>query len=140
MVGPGLLPWLPGRAAAALDVSDPREPDLQHPQPAPPPPPPSPPPSPPSPPLPSPPPPAVSRAAPPPVDGLSAPCSHGAMTVPIAYLDRVHAVSACSDERGPYANISGGFVLPPPTTGNRNSSAEIGTQTNVVQTLFLPGS
>jgi hypothetical protein len=74
------------------------------------------------------------------VNGVSATFSHLAPTVPIQYLYRVHGVSACSDERGPFSNIIGVFVVPPPSTGNRNSSAEIGTQTNVVQTLFLPGS
>jgi len=72
------------------------------------------------------------------IDGLSYAVTHTATDAPVQYLYRVRAVSACSDDRGPYSNVIGIFIIPP--AAKSNASAEVGTPTNVVQTIFLPGS
>jgi len=72
------------------------------------------------------------------VDGLSFSFTHTAIDTPVQYLYRVRAVSACSEDRGAYSNVIGIFIIPP--AAKNNASAEIGTPTNVIQTIFLPGS
>jgi hypothetical protein len=62
--------------------------------------------------------------------------THEVTGPPVQYLYRVRAISDCSDARGPYSDIVGVFVIAPRTN---NASAEIGTEGNVVQTVFLPG-
>lgn len=52
------------------------------------------------------------------------------------YLYRVRGISNCSDESGPYSDVVSVFVTPSQT---RNGSAEVGTESNVRQTVFLPG-
>ncbi|HYI09579.1 MAG TPA: hypothetical protein VEK57_10995 [Thermoanaerobaculia bacterium] len=63
--------------------------------------------------------------------------SHEVSGNPVQYLYRVRGVSDCNDERGPYSDPIGVFIIAPRTN---NASAEIGGETNVVQTIFLPGS
>ncbi|HEY0144377.1 MAG TPA: hypothetical protein VGF48_26070 [Thermoanaerobaculia bacterium] len=59
------------------------------------------------------------------------------VTASTQFLYRVRGISNCNDERGPYSDVVGVFVIPPQS---RNGSAEVGTEGNVVQTIFLPGA
>jgi hypothetical protein len=69
--------------------------------------------------------------------------SHAVTGAPVQYLYRVRGVSDCisqsqsSDQRGPYSDVVGVFIIQPKTN---NASAEVGAQDKVVQTVFLPGS
>lgn len=75
------------------------------------------------------------------VNGVTTSFTHTVADTPVQYLYRVRGVSSCSDERGPYSDIVGVFVVPQRrTAAQNNGSAEAGTQSNIVQTLFLPGS
>jgi hypothetical protein len=69
--------------------------------------------------------------------GNSRQFSHDVTGAPAQYLYRVRGVSNCSDERGPYSDVVGVFVIAPKTN---NASAEIGLGDKVVQTIFLPGA
>ena len=62
--------------------------------------------------------------------------SHEVTGSPVQYLYRVRGVSNCSDERGPYSDVVGVFIIAPK---NNNASAEAGANAPVVQTIFLPG-
>ncbi|HYC59688.1 MAG TPA: hypothetical protein VEK79_08985 [Thermoanaerobaculia bacterium] len=62
---------------------------------------------------------------------------HEVNNAPLQYLYRVRAISDCSEDRGPYSDIVGVLVVPPRTS---NASTEIGTEGDVVQKVFLPGS
>jgi hypothetical protein len=62
--------------------------------------------------------------------------SHEVTSTPVQYLYRVRGVSNCSDDRGPYSNVVGVFVIAPKTN---NASAEAGAVDDVLQTIFLPG-
>jgi hypothetical protein len=58
----------------------------------------------------------------------------------VKYLYRARAISACSDDRGPYSDVISVTVIPPkPASSQQHVSAEFGLTGNVVQTLFLPG-
>jgi hypothetical protein len=75
------------------------------------------------------------------IGSLSATFTHTATNQPVQYLYRVRGVSSCSDERGPYSDVIGTFVVPPTRTATQTQgTAEIGTLTNVIQTLLIPGS
>ncbi|MFZ2490215.1 MAG: hypothetical protein WA208_01900 [Thermoanaerobaculia bacterium] len=74
------------------------------------------------------------------IDGISAAFTH---TVESAtkYFYRVRAISSCSDDRSEYSEVVGVLVVPPRATGSqRNASAEVGVQSNIVQTVFVPGA
>ncbi|HEV7242065.1 MAG TPA: hypothetical protein VGQ36_22740 [Thermoanaerobaculia bacterium] len=62
---------------------------------------------------------------------------HEVTGAPVQYLYRVRGVSDCSDERGPYSDVVGVFVIDAKTN---NASSELGTDTAIVQKVFLPGS
>jgi len=62
--------------------------------------------------------------------------SHEVTSTPVQYLYRVRGVSNCSDDRGPYSDVVGVFVIAPKTN---NASAEAGAVDEVLQTIFLPG-
>jgi hypothetical protein len=62
---------------------------------------------------------------------------HEVTGAPVQYFYRVRGVSDCSDARGAYSDRVGVFVTAP---RSNNSSAEIGTESSIVQKLFLPGS
>src|SRR5581483_11065040 len=80
---------------------------------------------------------AVTQA----IAGVNAIYTHTATTQPVQYFYRVRGVSPCSDDRGPYSDVVGMFVIPAERTATQSqASAEVGTVTNVVQTLFIPGS
>lgn len=61
---------------------------------------------------------------------------HEVTGTPVQYLYRVRGVSDCSDERGPYSDVVGVFVIDAKTN---NASSELGTATAIVQKVFLPG-
>ncbi|HKR66129.1 MAG TPA: hypothetical protein VJZ00_20530 [Thermoanaerobaculia bacterium] len=63
--------------------------------------------------------------------------SHEVTGAPVQYLYRVRGVSTCDEQRGPYSDVVGVFVIAPKTN---NASAEVGIAENIVQTIFLPGS
>jgi hypothetical protein len=63
--------------------------------------------------------------------------SHEVTGSPVQYLYRVRGVSNCNDERGPYSNVVGVFIISPKSN---NASAEAGAVDQVVQTIFLPGA
>ncbi len=63
--------------------------------------------------------------------------SHEVTGSPVQYLYRVRGVSNCNDERGPYSDVVGVFIIAPKTN---NASAEAGAVDQVVQTIFLPGA
>lgn len=71
----------------------------------------------------------------------SATFTHTATDKAVRYFYRVRGVSSCSDDRGPYSTPVAIFVLPPkpPSANQRQTSAEIGVQTAVTQTIALPG-
>ncbi|HXA17540.1 MAG TPA: hypothetical protein VN380_11140 [Thermoanaerobaculia bacterium] len=50
---------------------------------------------------------------------------------------RVRAISSCDDERGPYSRIAIVTVLP--DAPQKQTSVEIGTQSTIRQTIFIPG-
>lgn len=62
---------------------------------------------------------------------------HEVTGAPVQYLYRVRGVSRCNDTRGHYSDPVGVFVIPPRTN---NSSAEVGVEGTIVQTLVLPAS
>ena len=61
---------------------------------------------------------------------------HEVTGAPVQYLYRVRGVSDCSDERGAYSDVVGVFVIDAKTN---NASSELGTDTAIVQKVFLPG-
>jgi hypothetical protein len=74
------------------------------------------------------------------ISGHSAAFSHE-VTKATPFFYRVRAVSACSDDRGPYSEVAAIFIVPPqPTSRQQHVTAEAGSELAVVQTLFLPGS
>lgn len=74
------------------------------------------------------------------VNQTKAAFTHTAATAPVQYLYRVRAINSCADERGRYSLVIGVFVQPPRPTGQKHATAEVGTESTVVQTLALPGS
>src|SRR5581483_10885315 len=80
---------------------------------------------------------AVTQA----IAGVNAIYTHTATTQPVQYFYRVRGVSPCSDDRGPYSDVVGMFVIPAggPAT-QAQARAEVGALTNVVKTRFIPGS
>lgn len=75
---------------------------------------------------------ATTRVA----DGSSTTILHDVTTTTQFYY-RVRGISNCNDERGPFSDVVGVFVL---AAQSRNGSAEVGVEGNIVQKLFLPGS
>jgi hypothetical protein len=71
------------------------------------------------------------------VSGVSETFTHDAPQTPLQYYYRVRGVSSCSDERGPYSDVIGVLVVPPART---QASAEVGTISNMVQTIQIPGT
>ncbi|HEX7832177.1 MAG TPA: hypothetical protein VF787_21150 [Thermoanaerobaculia bacterium] len=69
-------------------------------------------------------------------DDVSMAFDHEVTGTPVQYLYRVRGVSDCSDARGPYSDVVGVFVIAPRTN---SSSTEIGSRSQIVQHLFLPG-
>lgn len=67
----------------------------------------------------------------------SMPFSHAVTGAPVQYLYRIRGVSDCSNDRGPYSEVVGVFIIAPKTN---NASTEIGSEDHVIQKLFLPGS
>lgn len=57
------------------------------------------------------------------------------VTVPTQFCYRVRGVSNCNDERGPYSDVVSTIVTPP----NAEPNVEVGTQSSVVQTVFIAG-
>ncbi len=76
------------------------------------------------------------RAATQTIQGVTATFTHTAET-PVPYYYRVRGVSSCSDERGPYSEVIAVLIVPPART---QASTEIGASTDLVQTVFIPGS
>jgi Viral BACON domain len=70
------------------------------------------------------------------VDSLRRRFRHDVSTT-TQYLYRVRGISNCNDERGPYSDIVGVFVIVPQTN---MASTEVGATEAVVQKVFLPGS
>ncbi|MEA2490973.1 MAG: large repetitive protein, partial [Acidobacteriota bacterium] len=70
------------------------------------------------------------------VDGASTTILHD-VTATTQYFYRVRGISNCSDDRGPFSDVVGVFVVPAQA---RNGSAEVGVEGNIVQQLELPGS
>lgn len=67
--------------------------------------------------------------------------SHDAADKPVQYLYRVRGISSCRDDRGPYSDVVGVFIIPlKSASSQRHASAEVGTSSSVAQTLFIPGS
>jgi hypothetical protein len=62
--------------------------------------------------------------------------THEITGTPVQYLYRVRGISDCNDERGPYSEVVGVFVIDPKTN---NASTELGTDTPIVQKVFLKG-
>lgn len=62
--------------------------------------------------------------------------THDVSGAPVQYFYRVRGVSDCSDDRGPYSDVVGVFVIDAKTN---NASSELGTDTAIVQKVFLPG-
>ena len=71
------------------------------------------------------------------VTGLSASFVHTAAANPQKWRYRVRAISSCDDERGPYSRIVIVTVLP--DAPQKQTSVEIGTQSTIRQTIFIPG-
>lgn len=67
----------------------------------------------------------------------SLPFSHAVTGAPVQYLYRVRGVSDCGDDRGPYSEVVGVFIIAPRTN---NASTEIGSADAVIQKVFLPSS
>ena len=63
--------------------------------------------------------------------------THDVAGAPVQYLYRVRGISDCNDERGPYSEVVGVFVVDPKTN---NASTELGTDTPIVQKVFLKGA
>lgn len=63
--------------------------------------------------------------------------THEVTGAPVQYLYRVRGVSGCNDSRGAYSDVVGVFVV---KANTNNSSAELGDNDTVVQTVFLRGS
>jgi hypothetical protein len=62
--------------------------------------------------------------------------THDVTGAPVQYLYRVRGISDCNDARGPYSEVVGVFVIEAKTN---NASTELGTETPIVQKVFLPG-
>lgn len=62
--------------------------------------------------------------------------SHDVTGDPVQYYYRVRGISDCNDERGPYSDVVGVFVIDPKTS---NASTELGTESPIAQKVFLPG-
>jgi hypothetical protein len=71
------------------------------------------------------------------VDGLSQPFQHEVTAGPTQFYYRVRGLSACNDAQGPFSDVVNVVVVPARTD---NGSAELGEETDVVQTVFLPGT
>ncbi|HXH42100.1 MAG TPA: hypothetical protein VNN08_25980 [Thermoanaerobaculia bacterium] len=71
------------------------------------------------------------------VTDLAASFVHTAATNPQKWRYRVRAISSCNDERGPYSRIVIVTVLP--DAPEKQTSVEIGTQSTISQTIFIPG-
>ncbi len=71
------------------------------------------------------------------VTDLVASFIHTVATNPKKWHYRVRAISSCDDERGPYSRVVIVFVLP--DTPHQQTSVEIGTQSTISQTIFIPG-
>jgi len=61
---------------------------------------------------------------------------HDVTGAPVQYFYRVRGISDCNDERGPYSEVVGVFVIDPKTN---NASTELGTDSPIVQKVFLKG-
>ena len=62
--------------------------------------------------------------------------THEVTGAPVQYLYRVRGIADCNDERGSYSEVVGVFVVDPKTN---NASTELGTDTPIVQKVFLKG-
>src|ERR1019366_7279596 len=71
------------------------------------------------------------------VTSLSASFVHAGGANPQKWRYRVRAISSCDDERGPYSRIVIVTVLP--DAPEKQTSVEIGTQSTIRQTIFIPG-
>jgi len=71
------------------------------------------------------------------VTDLSASFVHTAAANPQKWRYRVRAISSCDDERGPYSRVVIVTVLPDAPA--KQTSVEIGTQSTIRQTIFVPG-
>ncbi len=71
------------------------------------------------------------------VTSLSASFAHAGGANPQKWRYRVRAISSCDDERGPYSRIVIVTVLP--DAPEKQTSVEIGTQSTIRQTIFIPG-
>lgn len=71
------------------------------------------------------------------VTSLSASFVHTAAANPQKWRYRVRAISSCDDERGPYSRVVIVTVLP--DAPEKQTSVEIGTQSTIRQTIFIPG-
>jgi hypothetical protein len=71
------------------------------------------------------------------VTDLSAAFIHVSSVNPQKWHYRVRAISSCDDERGPYSHVVVVSVLP--DAPQKQTSVEIGTQSTIRQTIFIPG-
>jgi hypothetical protein len=71
------------------------------------------------------------------VTDLAASFTHTAAANAQKWLYRVRAISSCNDERGPYSHVIIVTVLA--DTPQKSTSVEIGTQSAIKQTVFIPG-
>ena len=71
------------------------------------------------------------------VTDLAATFTHTSSATAQKWLYRVRAISSCNDERGPYSRIVVVTVLA--DAPQKSTSVEIGTQSAIKQTIFIPG-
>ncbi|MDP9362047.1 MAG: hypothetical protein M3P29_11405 [Acidobacteriota bacterium] len=71
------------------------------------------------------------------VSDLAAGFIHATPASPQKWLYRVRAISNCNDERGAYSHVVIVTVLP--DTPQKQTSVEVGTQSTIRQTVFIPG-
>jgi hypothetical protein len=71
------------------------------------------------------------------VSDQAAKFNHVSALTATKWFYRVRAISSCSDDRGPYSPVVIVTVLP--DTPQRQTSVEIGTQSTIRQTIFIPG-
>ncbi|MEA2166360.1 MAG: hypothetical protein QOK37_4487 [Thermoanaerobaculia bacterium] len=71
------------------------------------------------------------------VTDLAATFTHTSTATAQKWLYRVRAISSCNDERGPYSRIVVVTVLA--DAPQKSTSVEIGTQSAIKQTIFIPG-
>jgi Viral BACON domain len=62
--------------------------------------------------------------------------THDVTGTPVQFFYRVRGVADCNDERGAYSEVVGVFVVDPKTN---NASTELGTDSPIVQKVFLKG-